>query len=64
MDQGTLWDTQENRNDPLYQRGSPCHPRLPCKLWVRRGKGKAVREGIGVAAQSVTRDIGRRGERG
>jgi len=29
MDQGALWDTQENRNDPFRQRSRPRYPRLP-----------------------------------
>jgi len=35
MDQSTISNASENRNDPIHQRRSPRYPRIPCKLWIR-----------------------------
>jgi len=45
MDQGAVSSTQEKRNGPFHQCSPPRYIRLPCKLRVRKEKGKAC-EGL------------------
>lgn len=42
MDQSTISNASENRNDPIHQRRSPRYPRLPCKLWIREEKRESL----------------------
>ena len=56
MDQSTIPNAQENRNDPPHQRSPPRHPRIPCKLWMRDDPQLGMRRHPGIVTDETFRE--------